>query len=254
MRTGHTRGTPSRVLSMIDLTSSTLFSADFYIRHNQRRLEHLASLGLPLFGKRVLEPGAGTGYHSLFYLDRGCHVTAIEPRSENCAAYRKQIEASWSPAAQNVTLIEAPFEHLDDVTDLFDLVHCYGFLYHVSNPERAIETLARRTDGFMVLETCVSMDDGSAINVIEEPAHNPSQALDGKGCRPTRQWVMEALGRHFAYSYVTRTQPAHDEFPTDWTRPCTSRTGLARAVFVGSHGQLDNPRLLKELPISQLRE
>lgn len=239
---------------MTDLTSSATFSADFYIRHNQRRLEHLASLGLPLFGKRVLEPGAGTGYHSLFYLDRGCHVTAIEPRSANCDAYRKQIEASRSPAAQNVTLIEAPFEYLDDVTDVFDLVHCYGFLYHVSDPERAIATLARRTDGFMVLETCVSMVDGSAINVIEEPAGNPSQAFDGKGCRPTRQWVMEALGRHFAHQYVTRTQPAHDEFPTDWSGPCTSRNGLTRAVFVGSHAPLDNPQLLKDLPNFQPHE
>jgi SAM-dependent methyltransferase len=237
--------------SMIDLTSSTLFSADFYLRHNQRRLEHLASLGLDLAGKSVLEPGAGVGYHSLFYLDRGCRVTAFEPRAENCEAYRAQIEASWSPTAENVTLVEAPFEAIDGLGERFDLVHCYGFLYHVGDPEAAIALLARRTAGFMVLETCVSMDAGSAINVIDEPTANPAQAFDGKGCRPTRAWVMESLTRHFAHAYVTRTQPAHDEFPLDWTRPWPNRSGLTRAVFVGSHVALDNPNLLDSLPDTQ---
>lgn len=236
---------------MIDLTSSTLFAADFYLRHNQRRLEHLASLGLDLAGKSVLEPGAGVGYHSLFYLDRGCRVTAVEPRPENCKAYRSQIEASWSPTAADVTLIQAPFETIETMTECFERVHCYGFLYHVGDPEAAIAILARRTTGFMVVETCVSMDRGSAINVIEEPIENPAQAFDGRGCRPTREWVMGSLSRHFAHAYVTRTQPAHDEFPLDWTKPWVNNSGLTRAVFVGAHVALDNPNLLSDLPDRQ---
>ena len=235
-------------MSEIDLQSPTLFSADFYLRHNQRRLEHLASLGLDLIGKTVLEPGAGIGDHSLFYIDRGCTVTAVEPRAENCAVYRQKMAETWSPFAANASVIEASFESIDAMTQIFDIVHCYGFLYHVGDPEKAISILARRTGGFMVLETCVSMDKGLAVNVINEPSDNPAQAFDGQGCRPTREWVMASLRRNFPFAYAVRTQPAHDEFPLDWTKPWPNRSGLTRAVFVGSRKALDNVNLLRQLP------
>lgn len=232
----------------LDLNDSSLFGADFYVRHNQRRLEHLASLGLDIAGKTVLEPGAGTGDHSLFYLDRGCRVTSVEPRPQNCAVYRRKMTESWTPHAANATLIEAPYDVIDRMTEQFDIVHCYGFLYHVGDPERAIGMLARRTRGFMVLETCVSFGDGVAVNVIDEPAQNPSQAFDGKGCRPTRAWVMQTLSQYFPHVFTTRSQPAHDEFPTDWTKPWPNRTGLTRAVFVASRVPLQQASLQPDLP------
>ncbi|MGE0701735.1 MAG: class I SAM-dependent methyltransferase, partial [Hyphomicrobiaceae bacterium] len=226
--------------------------ADFYVRHNQRRLEHLASLGLDLSAKTVLEPGAGTGDHTLFYLDRGCRVTSVEPRPENCAVWRQKMAESWCPNTANASLIEGPYEAIDRLEEQFDIVHCYGFLYHVGDPEAAIAMLARRTRGFMVMETCVSMDDGLAVNVIDEPRENPAQAFDGKGCRPTRAWVMAALARHFPFAYATRTQPAHDEFPTDWSRrPWPSKSGLTRAVFVAARGALASRDLLPSLPMLQ---
>jgi 2-polyprenyl-3-methyl-5-hydroxy-6-metoxy-1,4-benzoquinol methylase len=54
-----------------------------YQRHNRRRQEHLASLRLPLSGKRVLEFGAGIGDHTSFLLDRGCTVTVTDAPEEN---------------------------------------------------------------------------------------------------------------------------------------------------------------------------
>ena len=238
-------------MTKLDLHSSSLFGASFYARHNQRRLEHLASLGLDLHGKSVLEPGAGVGDHTLFYLDRGCRVTSVEPRAENCAAYRRNLIDSWTPDAANATLIEAPFEAIDGLRERFDVVHCYGFLYHVGDPEAAIAVLARRCSGLMVLETCVSMEEGIAVNVTDEPEANPAQAFDGKGCRPTRGWVMQSLARHFEHVYATRTQPAHDEFPTDWTKPWVNRSGLTRAVFVGARAEIKNQNLARYLPNPQ---
>lgn len=49
---------------------SLYFHSYDYLRHNARRLEHLASLGLPITGRSVLEVGAGIGDHSHFYIDR----------------------------------------------------------------------------------------------------------------------------------------------------------------------------------------
>ena len=61
-----------------------------YLRLNARRLEHLASLGLPIAGGEVLEVGAGIGDLTSFFLDRGCSVTAIQPRPENRACFASQ--------------------------------------------------------------------------------------------------------------------------------------------------------------------
>ncbi len=235
------RGTP---LVTLDLTSSTLFAADFYVRHNMRRLEHLASLGIALHGKSVLEPGAGVGDHTLFYLDRGCRVTAIEPRSDNCTIFREKIAASLTPNPENVTLIEAPVEKVGELTESFDIVHCYGLLYHLSDPRAAIAMLAERCHDVMIVETCVSMDEGAALNPINEPDENPAQALDGKGSRPTRSYIWTALQDVMPHVYVPKTQPAHDEFPTDWTKPWNNYSGLTRAVFVASRRPIqDNPVL-----------
>lgn len=238
---------------MIDLTKSTLFSADFYVRHNHRRLEHLASLGLDLHNKTVLEPGAGVGDHTLFYLDRGCHVTAVEPRSENCEMFRRKMEESWTPYANAHELIQAPTESLGTLSKQFDIVHCYGLLYHVKHPDRVIKMLAERTHGFMVLETCVSMSEGISVNLVDEPIENPAQSYEGTGCRPTRLWIMQKLAENFEHAYITTTQPAHEEFPTDWSVPWENQSGLTRAVFVGSHKTIDNPLLTTKLPMHQIR-
>jgi hypothetical protein len=52
------------------------FFSQHYTQHNQARLKHLASLGLPIGGRTVLEVGAGPGDDTAFYLERGCRVTA----------------------------------------------------------------------------------------------------------------------------------------------------------------------------------
>jgi len=52
------------------------FHADLYLRHNQRLLEHLATLGLPTAGRPMLEVGAGIGDLDGFFLD--CAIRRAE--------------------------------------------------------------------------------------------------------------------------------------------------------------------------------
>jgi len=237
----------------IDLTRSELFAAPFYTRHDHRRLEHLASLGLDLHDKTVIEPGAGIGNHSLFYADRGCHVTAIEPRADNCAMFRANLQGSWSPYIDSITIVEAPYSIMEEMDETFDIVHSYGFLYHVGEPDLAIALMAKCTNDLLIMETCVSTLHTEDMGLLEEPSQNPSQAFDGKACRPSRSWIKAELGHHFEHVYLTRTQPAHDEFPLNWNAPVQSKTGLTRAVFVASRRPLDNQLLTTSIPTSQRR-
>ncbi len=216
------------------------FHADGYLRHNARRLEHLASLGLPVAGKTVLELGAGIGDHSHYYLDRGCRVTITEPRAANLRRLRRRYpdgDVRRFDVEHPAPLAGAPF----------DVVHSYGLLYHLGRPEQALDVMAEATGGLLLLETCVSFGAEEAVNLLKEDQTNPTQAVSGTGCRPTRPWIFRRLQAHFPHVYVPRTQPNHAEFPLDWTAPERHRAPLQRAVFVASRTPLDRPHLSPEL-------
>src|SRR4051794_35479336 len=57
---------------------------------NEARLCHLASLGLDLAGKTVLEVGGGIGLHTCFFESLGCKVTFTDGRPENVAEVKRR--------------------------------------------------------------------------------------------------------------------------------------------------------------------
>lgn len=200
------------------------FHSDHYLRHNARRLEHLASLALPLEGKRVLEVGAGIGDHTSFYVDRGCTVLSTEGRAENLLLLQRRW-ASTPAVTVRALDMDAP-KTLGETH--FDVVHCYGLLYHLRDPAGAIRFLAAHTD-LLLLETCLAPDDQGDLNLVDEPAHVASQALHGTGCRPTQAWVTSLLASCFDDVSVPWSQPRHPEFDR---QHALSTGGLFRRVFV----------------------
>lgn len=223
------------------------FHSHHYLRHNARRQEHLASLNIPVAGASVLEVGAGIGDHSNYFIDRGCRLTITEARQQNLKLLRERYPST-----------DVRHLDLDDPVPLengpFDVVYCYGTLYHLSRPEAAIDYLGRCCAGMLLLETCVSFGDEVAVNSTPEDGRNPSQAVSGTGCRPTRPWVIRELKRHFEFVYLPRSQPNHEEFPVDWTCPDRHSAPLSRAVFVASRTPIDNPTLTDELLSRQVRQ
>lgn len=224
------------------------FLHDAYQRHNRRRQEHLATLGLPVAGRSVLEVGAGIGDHTSFFLDRGCRVTVTDARASNLEAVRRRYDSV------GVAQLDLEQAALPAGLEPHDVVYAYGILYHLKNPDQALANLSRLTRGMLLLETCVSFGQALAINPVLEEVSDPTQSASGFGCRPTRGWVFAALQRHFPFAYVTRTQPWHDEFPVDWrAEPPRNATGLYRSVFVGSRQELPLAQLSPSLLDSQSR-
>jgi hypothetical protein len=193
----------------------------------------------------VLEVGAGIGDHTGFFLDRSCRVVSTEAREDNLAILRKRHPH-----------IEVSMLDVEDVDPaekrVFDIVYCYGLLYHLSRPSEAIAYMAQRSGDLLLLETCVSYGDHEAINPVLEPAFNPTQSVTGTGCRPTRPWVYRELRKHFDHVYMPLTQPNHVEFPLDWSQP--DKTGrLTRAIFISSRPRLTNALLVEGIPLRQVR-
>jgi hypothetical protein len=221
-----------------------VFHSDHYLRHNARRLEHLASLSIPVAGMTVLEVGAGIGDHSHYYLDRGCTVAITEAREENLAILRLRYPK------QNITSLD--LEHTATVPAA-EVVHCYGLLYHLNNPDAALQFMSDHCTKYLFLETCVSFGMEKEIHLATEDGANPTQALSGMGCRPTRPWLFERLQARFEYVYCPKTQPNHEEFPLDWTAPEKHRVPLQRSVFIASRVTIDNGVLSPSLLDFQVR-
>ncbi|MBU6236932.1 MAG: FkbM family methyltransferase [Planctomycetes bacterium] len=202
---------------------------------NEARLCHLASLGLDLKNKRVLEVGGGIGLHTCFFESQGCDVLLAEARAENLD------EAKRRYPHRKTALV-----NLDADSDLshlgrFDVVYCYGTLDHLTNPSNALRRLAAICDGMILLETCVTPGDEEELHPEAEPASVVNQAFTGMGCRPTRSWVMSELRRHMGFAYQTVTQPNHHDFEQNWIAPSPRK--LYRAVFVGAKSRLTNCQL-----------
>jgi hypothetical protein len=158
--------------------------SDSYLQMNARRLEHLAALRLPLFDRKVLQVGAGIGDLAPFFTSRGCKVIATDGRHENL-----DVLQSLYPDLEAF--------HLDlDEPDMsfrerFDIVFCYGTLYHLARPADAIAFMADRCDGMLLVETCVAFGTKPLLRHVSERSE-PDQALGalahglrGAGCRTT---------------------------------------------------------------------
>jgi SAM-dependent methyltransferase len=221
------------------------FQSWHYMRHNQRRQEHLASLELPIAGRSVLEIGAGIGDHTSFFLDRGCTVIVTEGRDENL-----RFLAERFPTLDVRRLdLESPDP---DFAAVVDVVYCYGTLYHVSRPAEALAFIAEQCGDLLLLETCVTPGEKEVVNQVEEDIHNPTQALSGRGCRPTRAWVLARLRAHFPFAYITRTQPWHEEYPLDWDLEPNPQV-LMRSVFIASRRPIESAVLSESIPNRQRR-
>jgi SAM-dependent methyltransferase len=207
-------------------------------------LEHLASLGLDLEGKSVLEVGAGIGLHTEFFEARGCRVLSTDGNPDNVAEIRRRY-----PHRQARLLdLDAPVG-LGEPGE-FDVVYCYGTLYHLARPDEALQALAEVCGQVILLETCVSLGRHAELHLVRDSASN-NQAIHRVGCRPTRLWVIEALRAHFGYAYITATQPDHPDFETDWNLVGSPK--LYRAVFVGSKQPHANDLLQETVPDAQAR-
>jgi len=213
-----------------------------YLNLTMRSLEHLASLELPLHNRSVLEVGAGAGDFSGFFLDRACRVTITDVRPQLLAYLQRRYPQ------QDIRRLD-----LEQPTPLsgdpFEVVFCYGVLYHLRDPAKAVEFMSDCCTDLFLVSSQVTGNEDVCLTEMVEPAERLAQSYHGCGTRFTRRWLYNEIHRHFPYVYTPRTQPAHFQFPCDWSALDGSKP-LVRANFVASRKPLTQ-RLLTEQWIDQ---
>jgi FkbM family methyltransferase len=210
-----------------------VFHNDPAVAINRARLEFLATIDLPLDGKRVLDAGCGVGHHTPFYTSRGSHVVGIDGRAENIDEMRQRYPEVEGVVGDLQTMDLEPL-------GMFDVVHCLGLLYHTDSPVQALRRLASVCQGQLVIETMVC-DADRAVMLLHDEAGSANQALAGLGCRPSPSFVAMALDRlGFPYVYGTTMPPQHVDFQFEWRNNLDARRDGAnlRCMFVASRTPL----------------
>lgn len=227
------------------MSSPSSFTSKEYARHDEARLRHFKSLNIPIATKTLLEVGAGIGQHTQTLIDLGAKVTSSDARPESVAEIKKRFPG--------IQVINLDMDNPVLLKNVYDIIYCYGLLYHLSRPEFAIKFMSSLCRELMFIETCVYYSDEDVLLYADENKNNASQSVRGIGCRPSRLWVYNRLKKFFDYVYITTTQPNHEQFPIDWTSKDKMNNGLNRAVFIASRMPLTNPLLIEELPKRQRR-
>ena len=205
---------------------------------NQARLDHLAGLGLVIDGRSVLEVGAGVGHLSGFFVDRGCRLVTTEGRPDNVAELRRRFPDMRSEVADVEDSLGA--------LGRFDIVFCYGLLYHLENPVRALRNMAEVCDDLLLIETMVC-DSPLPVARLDDEYLTVNQALRGLAHRPSASYVALALNRiGFDHIYATVPGPAHPDYTWTPLGDCAfSRDGhLLRRVFVAARRSIDSAGLV----------
>jgi SAM-dependent methyltransferase len=216
-----------------------LFDQQKYLEINEARMRHLESLKLPLKDKTVLDVGCGIGHLAQFFVRRGCRVVCVDGRQENIDELRSRYPGI------KASVIDVEKDSLDQF-GTFDIIFCYGLLYHLENPLAALRNMAPVCKELLLLETIICDHIVPILRIVEESL-TVSQALRGLGYRPSPSYVAMALNRvGFPFVYMPKTPPEHPEFRFKWENNIDwHRDGHhLRCIFIGSKTQQQNPGLI----------
>jgi SAM-dependent methyltransferase len=170
------------------VSGKSIFEATYYRESQLTRLTNLfAHTDLERWsGMSVLEVGAGLGHLGDAFAQLGFDVTSTDGRPEH-------VQAMQDRGRRSFVLDLDQLDNSDVGPDLrFDVILCFGVLYHLAQPARFLEWCGRAAR-VLLLETAVCDRSEPVIDWVKEPTgwRGQDQALSGLGCRPSPAWVEE---------------------------------------------------------------
>ena len=215
-----------------------LFDQPFYEDITAARLDHLATLDLPLAGRSVIDVGSGIGRLSEFFVERGCDVLCVDGREDNIAQLRRDYPD------RRAAVVDVQTAELER-TGSFDVVFCYGLLYHLTDPLGFLDRAARICRELLIVETCITDSEERVVFLVDDP-DDPTMALNRIASRPSPPYVVTALRlAGFEHVYSPRRLPRHKDFEYERRNDASHlRNGnVMRDIFVASRRELKLPAL-----------
>ena len=170
----------------------------------------------------AIDVGCGLGHFSGLLSSLGFHVTGVDGRSENVHESARRF-----PATQffKINVEDAQITQLGT----FDLVFCFGLLYHLENPLLAIRNLRGITKSLLLVEGLVYPGNDPIMGLVDETEYE-DQGLRNFAFYPTEACLVKMLYRAgYANVYRFLMLPAHPEYQDAYGRP-RNRTVLAASL------------------------
>lgn len=182
----------------------------------------------------ALDVGSGLGFFSAFLHSLGFQVTAVDGREENAKeGKRRYPEINFLTGnAEDLALVGK---------STFDLVLCFGLLYHLENPFRALRNLHALTRKILLVESMIAPGTEPSMQLVDEERAE-DQGLSYVAFYPTEACLTKMLYRAgFAFVYEFEKPPDHSLFHASlWRRK-------QRTMLVASNDPLQ-ATVLSQLP------
>ncbi|HTS24401.1 MAG TPA: class I SAM-dependent methyltransferase, partial [Bryobacteraceae bacterium] len=162
-----------------------IFDNPLYQAARESRLRNLfrcIDAGL-LTGKRVLEVGCGTGELGQAFVAAGCRVLSVDGRPEYIEELGRRFPGRQALVMDLENWVPAQLGR-------FDMVLCFGLLYHLARPAEFLASCSRLAPE-LYLETVVSDAFEPVCPLVLEEGSD--QACSGMGCRPSPAWLNQTL-------------------------------------------------------------
>jgi FkbM family methyltransferase len=190
------------------------------IRRTVTRLKRAIGLS------NAVDAGCGVGFFAQTLAECGLKVRGFDGRDENVAEARRRFA-------------HIPFEQGDiearSILQLgrFDLVLCFGLLYHLENPLLAIRHLRGLTEKCLLLESMCLPEEKPSMLLREEPRQE-DQSLTDVACYASEGSLVKMLYRAgFGIVYRVIPLPDHEDFRE------TTEHARRRTVLLASTTPID---------------
>lgn len=227
------------------MNKNWVFDLDKSVEITEKRKEFLQTLLLSLQPvvvlKSGLDAGCGVGYFSRALADMGLKVTAFDVREENIREARKR-----HPDVEFHTLDveDKSIELLGE----FDLVLCFGLLYHLGNPLLAVRNLQRVTTKLLIVESMVAPFRPPVAFLMNENEGEDQGIYRAVFVSSESCLVKMLYHAGFPNVYLAAMLPDHDDFRE------TPLHARRRTVLVASNIWLRSPLLIRVARPSIQRE
>jgi SAM-dependent methyltransferase len=215
------------------LTAPKAFDLQHYELLNRARgdvvTRLLAELQPALNLRTAIDVGCGFGHFSGLLRSLGFDVTAIDGRAENAAqARRRYPDVNFIVAnAEDLLSLELP---------CFDLVLCFGLLYHLENPFRVIRNLHALTQKILLVEGICVPGEKPFMELLDECAIE-DQGLNFVAFYPSEACLVKMLYRSgFPFVYLFKRLPEHPVYRQSVTRKRERTLLLASKVALTAPG------------------
>jgi len=153
----------------------------------------------------AVDAGCGVGFFSQVLADCGLDACGFDGRAENVVEARNRFPKI--PFAQS-DIQDRAIANLGS----FDLVVCFGLLYHLENPLLAIRNLRELTDKCLLVESMCLQEDKPLMLLRAEPRQG-DQSLTDVACYPSEMGLVKMLYvAGFRAVYRVMPLPDHEDF------------------------------------------